>query len=84
MSPNEILEIEGPKSDPVSPAPFDREKAKQMILNMHPDADIMTMEACQSLSVYRQVTKVPLPNVDSDIVQKIDDLLNEYEAPSTQ
>lgn len=55
-----------------------------MILDMHPGADVTTIEACLSLFVYRQVMRVILPKTDSDIVQQIDDLLNEDAAPTTQ
>ena len=55
-----------------------------MILDMHPGADVTTIEACLSLFVYRQVMRVILPKTDSDIVQQIDDLLNEDAATTTQ
>ena len=87
MSPSEIREIEDPSSDPVVPTEssvFDREKARQMIQNINPDADVNTVEACRSFSVYRQVTKTSLPKSDDDIVQQIDDLLNEDAAPTSQ
>ena len=84
MSPNKVMEIEVSTSDPISPVPFDRKKAKQMLLDIHPDADVTTIEACLSLSLHRHVTKIPLPKTVSDIIQQIDDLLNEDAAPPTQ
>ena len=62
INPNEIMEIKGSKTDPISPAPFDRQKAPGMLLGVHPDADVTTIEACLSLSLYHQVTKVSLPD----------------------
>ena len=55
-----------------------------MIQNIYPDADVTTVEACLSLSVYRQITKVPLPKSDDDVVQQINDLLNEDAASTKQ
>ena len=87
MSPSEVQEIESSSPDPVVPtgsSAFNREKAKQMIQNIYPDADVTTVEACLSLSVYRQITKVPLPKSDDDVVQQINDLLNEDAASTKQ
>ena len=87
MSPSEVQEIESSSPDPVETtrsSAFNREKAKQMIQNIYPDADVTTVEACLSLSVYRQITKVPLPKSDDDVVQQINDLLNEDAASTKQ
>ena len=87
MSPSEVQEIESSSPDPVvttGSSVFNREKAKQMIQNIYPDADVTTVEACLSLSVYRQITKVPLPKSDDDVVQQINDLLNEDAASTKQ
>ena len=87
MNPSEVPEIESSSPDPVAPtgsSAFNREKAKQMIRNIYPDADVTTVEACLSLSVYRQITKVPLPKSDDDVVQQINDLLNEDAASTSE
>ena len=87
MSQSEIREIEDSSLDPVAPTKssvFDQEKAKQMIPNIYPDADVTTVEACLSLSLYHQVMKTPLPKSDDEIVQQINDLLNEDAAPTPQ
>ena len=42
MSPDEVMEIEGSKTDPIPSTSFDCEKARKMLLDVHPDDDIMT------------------------------------------
>ena len=86
MSQDEVMEIEGSKTDPIpsTSVSFDREKSRRMLLDVHPDADVTTIEACLSLSLLQQAKKVTLPNADTDVIKQINDLLSEDAAPPTQ
>ena len=86
MSPDEVMEIEGSKTNPIpsTSGSFDRKKSRRMLLDVHPDADITTIEACLSLSLLQQAKKVPAPNADTDVLKQINDLLSEDAAPPTQ
>ena len=55
-----------------------------MLLDVHPDADVTTIEACLSLSLIQQAKKNSAPNADIDVRKQINDLLSEDAAPPTQ
>ena len=55
-----------------------------MLLDVHPDADVTTIEACLSLSLLKHAKKIPLPNADTNVIQQINDLPSEDAAPPTQ
>ena len=71
ISPNKVLE-----PDTSEPPAFDRDPARKLMMEQHPEADLNTIEEILALYFYQKDKNIPLPEDDNDLVQQIDDLRN--------